>query len=209
MECDKMGHRCFFGKTSTGKTTLAKYIFWNESGKGIFYNTQLERVKGDVVKPAIQFQPHDIIDYDKIVLTPSVSIPQQERELNFIQSVLFRIGQQLQDARANPFINLYVDEAHIYSGKQSPDDPLQKIARQGLGHGVILNAISQRPADLNHTIITQSDVFYLFNVNDWELPYFDRYGIPVTDNLDWLRRPYHFIKYTSNGDTVLYRPIQP
>jgi len=146
-----MSHTCFFGKTSTGKTTLAKYIFKNEPMKGIFYNTQLEQVKGDITIRATDFKPSLIPKYDKIVLTPSVSIPQQERELNYIQSILFRIGSKLQDARAKPFVKLYVDEAHIFSPKYSTDDALQRIARQGLGHGVILNAISQRPADLNVT----------------------------------------------------------
>jgi len=148
--------------------------------------------------------------YDKIVLTPSVSIPQQERELNYIQSILFRIGSKLQDARAKPFVKLYVDEAHIFSPKYSTDDALQRIARQGLGHGVILNAISQRPADLNHTIITQSGTFYFFAINEWDMPYFERYGIPITtpDAIQWLRQPYHFIKYTTDGKITYYEPIR-
>lgn len=92
-----------------------------------------------------------------IVLDVSEYI-EEEEVLNLIETVLealFRKGKKLK----KPF-PVFIEEAHNYipqQGSTSASKIIKKFAKQGRKRGLGLIAISQRPAEVDKAVITQSD----------------------------------------------------
>ena len=53
-----------------------------------------------------------------------------------------------------------------------------------VGYGIRAVGISQRPADVSHTILTQSLYHVIFYIGDYDHPYFRKYNIPIEPQLE-------------------------
>lgn len=193
-------HCCIFGATSSGKTYLAGHLFQSLPNYNIFFNVQYE--------PAISrdFNGFECCGLDefcemmeagarRIVYNPESEDPAgQAEECKEIIDILFSMGKIINQAgRRFVWCHLYIDEVHILSSKKSPYPPIDRIATQGKRFGVAGIFISQRPALVSQTLITQSDRQMIFRCNSYEIPYFERYGYPISDFQSWLNKPYHYI----------------
>jgi hypothetical protein len=69
-----------------------------------------------------------------------------------------------------------LDEVHLYTGKEVLNE-LKRVATGGLRHGINGIWISQRPALIDNTLMTQSQGMIIFRTY-MEEQYFDRYRIP-------------------------------
>jgi len=194
-------HICVFGSTSSGKTYWSGYMFRQMPNWNIFFNTQAE--------PALSrdfggYEVSGIEDFTealteghrrRIVYTPeSETIAEQQEEISEIIDILYGIGKIMNAAgRRHIWCHLYIDEVHLLSSKKSPFSMVDRIATQGKRYGVVGVFISQRPALVSQTLITQSDSQVIFRCNSYEIPYFERYGFPISEYKIWLARPYHYI----------------
>lgn len=81
-------------------------------------------------------------------------------------------------ARPGPEVLLAVDEAYYYAAEGLADGPLHLVARRGRKYGLALLAVTQRPADVSKTLVTQCSRHILFKTS-CEGPWFSRYGLPA------------------------------
>ncbi|MDO4921352.1 MAG: ATP-binding protein [Phascolarctobacterium sp.] len=110
-----------------------------------------------------------IIDFSEVpsdILTLIVSL---------IARVIFSVQQWTNSAHRHP-IALFCDEAHLYipaNTEKSIDDAslvtFERISKEGRKYGIGLVVISQRPSEVNRTVLSQSNNFIamrLTNVDD-------------------------------------------
>lgn len=106
-----------------------------------------------------QNQGVKIIDFSEV---PSDVLPLM---VSLVGRLIFSIQQWMQSEDRHP-ISLFCDEAHLYlpekTGSSIEDTGLhnfERIAKEGRKYGIGLVVISQRPAEVNRTILSQSNNF--------------------------------------------------
>ena len=100
-----------------------------------------------------------IIDFSEV---PSDILPLMT---GLISRIIFTIQQWMDDGKRQP-IALFCDEAHLYipaNTQDSIDDRglknFERIAKEGRKYGISLVVISQRPADVSKTVLSQCGNF--------------------------------------------------
>lgn len=169
------GHSTIIGITRSGKTYATKKSLSNVREGVIFFNTQLEEMPNSfinvscndnitVIKKAIQKGL-------KINYKPCLDSDIRDKELMYIVDMLYTRGNTNK-------MYLVVDEVHLYE-KESLKKLIQ-VATTGLRFGIAGIWISQRPANIDNTLMTQSNQFIIFDTN-MESQYFTRYGMPADE----------------------------
>lgn len=193
------------GGTGSGKTTFATWMFKNVGALAVFYNTQLE-VRVEQAGTALVYNMNGFRKaynkgYRKIVFNPNEDDEIAEKELESLIELLFKLGYEInKDAKdtPKPFCYLFIDEIQEYSSKTSKNQVVDRVWKRGRRYGIVGIAISQRPADVSHTILTQSRQHIIFRLGQYEKGYFDTYKIPIfkdSEYAEWLERDYHFLVY--------------
>lgn len=176
------GHNTVIGITRSGKTYAIKKTLAGVKEGVIFFNTQHEEMPNTFINCTaadnIESIKRAIRSGAKINYIPDLDSKIREKELIFIINALYQ--------RSNiSKIYLVVDEVHLYE-----KDALKKliqVSTTGLRFGIYGIWISQRPANVDNTLMTQSEQFIIFRTN-MESGYFDRYGIPADQIKDLLEK---------------------
>jgi hypothetical protein len=145
----------------------------------LFYNTQLE----DDLPGYREINP------DGVTWGQVVKLLKRGEKLNLLpptypekkEKLLAGIVQRLFDSgftKINPMY-LAVDEVHLYDEKTVLPE-LIRVATGGMKFGIRGVWISQRPALIPNTLMTQSVRMLMFPCN-METQYFKRYGIPYDE----------------------------
>jgi len=199
--------------TGSGKTTFASKEYEELSLLCVFINTNLEVIP-EQASQVIVHSPDEVIEainsgYRKICYNPKSDKEISPEEIDEIRRILFNIGIKINAKRRKPLVVavLFIDEIQEYSSLHRPHAGIDRLWKRGRRHGVIGVAISQRPADVSHTILTQCQHHVIFKLGTYEMPYFERYHIPIEDHIEWLDKDYHFVIF--DGQTVKrYYPIE-
>ncbi|MCL2445416.1 MAG: ATP-binding protein [Oscillospiraceae bacterium] len=100
-----------------------------------------------------------IIDFSEV---PSDVLPLM---VSLIARIIFYVQQWMEKEKVHP-IAIFCDEAHLYipqNTNQSIEDAslssFERIAKEGRKYGVGLVVISQRPSEVNRTVLSQSGNF--------------------------------------------------
>lgn len=134
---------------------LQKYEwFWNFSQKLLGYEKNCRGVK--------------IIDFSEV---PSDILP---LIIGLVGRIVFSIQQWTKEEERHP-IALFCDEAHLYISEkptssidQSALNSFERIAKEGRKYGVGLVVVSQRPADVNRTVLSQSSNYVAMRLTNAE-----------------------------------------
>lgn len=109
-----------------------------------------------------------IIDFSEV---PSDVLPLM---VSLVGRLVFSIQQWIRSDERHP-ISLFCDEAHLYlpekTGSSIEDAGLhnfERIAKEGRKYGIGLVVISQRPAEVNRTILSQSNNFIAMRLTNAE-----------------------------------------
>ena len=109
-----------------------------------------------------------IIDFSEV---PSDILP---LIIGLVARVVFSVQQWVDDSKRHP-IALFCDEAHLYipsNPEQSIDEAglrsFKRIAKEGRKYGIALISISQRPAEVSRTILSQSCNFVSMRLTNAE-----------------------------------------
>lgn len=189
---DLESHTDIFGRSSAGKTYLFREVVWRQTKKRIvFLNTQHEHGFGPWIRKwdvRLLAQPGARVN----LIGPRISAAENGNEglktlLARVVDDCFRVGERAAVDRSG-WVIIAVDESHLISPKGSPDDPLQRIYTNGHRHGVKGVTLTQRPALLSHTVLSQAPTHVLFDLDDFELPYLRKYGVPEHAQR-WIREP--------------------
>lgn len=131
---------------------------WMEELATILLGSSRVRGKGGV----------KIIDFSEV---PSDVLPLM---IGLVARVVFSIQQWTEKAKQHP-IALLCDEAHLYiperlsSGvSEAGLKPFERIAKEGRKYGVGLVVISQRPAEVNRTVLSQCNNFLAMRLTNAE-----------------------------------------
>jgi hypothetical protein len=194
VEADLESHTSIFGRTSSGKTYLFREAIWKKTKKRIvFVNTQRELGFG----PEISAHNWHISLLTKPAARVNLVPPLLSARANGQAATLDLCARIVDDCIAvgnkvardrRGLVVLAFDEAHLLSPKGSPDDPLQRVATNGNRFGIKGAFITQRPAKLSHTVISQSMTKVLFDLDDYEQPYLDHYAVPQGVQ-EWIKAP--------------------
>jgi DNA helicase HerA-like ATPase len=136
-------------------TELQKYEwFWNFSQKLLGYEKNCRGVK--------------IIDFSEV---PSDILP---LIIGLVGRIVFSIQQWTKEEERHP-IALFCDEAHLYISEkptssidQSALNSFERIAKEGRKYGIGLVVVSQRPADVNRTVLSQSSNYVAMRLTNAE-----------------------------------------
>jgi hypothetical protein len=187
------GHTTVIGMTQNGKTYTVNRILKNQKRGVLFFNTQLEDLKGyikvdkttsfTVIKSLLK-KGHKLNYY------PSSRLSTQGQELIFLVSQIFENGNFSKEN----YIYMVVDEVHLF--KKKALESVCRIATGGIRFGVHGIFLSQRPANIDNTLMTQSTEMLIFFCS-MESQYFKNYCIPIEDILQRIEKngKYSFCSY--------------
>jgi len=205
----KKYHLFICGITGSGKTTLATKIYENLDTICIFINTNEERIP-ERASQIIIYDSNEFIEAielnaTKICLNPREFKEIETSEIERITKILMTMGRERK--KEGIFAHIFIDEVQEYSSLHKPNINIDRIWKRGRRYGIIGCAISQRPADVSHTILTQSQFHVIFKLGTYETPYFERYKIPIEEHKEWLKKPYHIIVF-DGVEVKRYYPIK-
>ena len=208
-------HTFIAGITGSGKTVFASDQFSRSHRLAIFINTNNEVIpeqKADIVFHDVEGFCTAINKYKtkRLCLSPTMEHDITITDINNIIQILFEMGYKINENKTEPLIwcEIYIDEIQEYQGKMGKAPYITRIWKRGRRYGIIGIAMSQRPADVSHTVLTQSKTHYIFDMGQYEKGYFESYGIPVfePEYMEWLRNDYHYLKY-EKGEVTKHEPI--
>ena len=125
-------------------------------------------------------------------------------EITNLTNILFRIGAHL--PKRTIWCNLFVDEAHEIAPLHDDNNPLNRIATKGLRYGIALTCMTQRPASLHNTTLTQAKNHFFFNINFYETPYFSKFKLPFEQIEEHIKQDYHFAHWNGK-EFIKYQPL--
>jgi DNA helicase HerA-like ATPase len=187
------GHTTVIGMTQNGKTYTVSHLLESQKRGVLFFNAQMEDLQGYIkVDKTTKFS---IIlkllkKGQKINYFPSSRMSEQQNEISFLIEQLFENGH----FNKKNFIYFVVDEAHLFKKKSL--EQVCRIATGGLRFGIHGVFLSQRPANLDNTIMTQSTDMLIFFCS-MESQYFKNYSIPIQQIIDEITKhgKYSFCSY--------------
>lgn len=152
----------FYGKLSRfiqrleSKTTDKRLNFMFSDDEDLLKYDYMGNLCKRLMAPASQSGGVKIIDFSEV---PSDILP---LIVSLIARVIFYVQQWMDKDKLNP-ISIFCDEAHLYmpaNAKYGVEDSslqsFERIAKEGRKYGVGLVVISQRPSEVNRTVLSQS-----------------------------------------------------
>lgn len=152
----------FYGKLSRfiqrleSKVTDKRLNFMFSDNEDLLKYDYMTKLCKQLMAPASQAGGVKIIDFSEV---PSDILP---LIVSLIARVIFYVQQWMEKDKLNP-ISIFCDEAHLYmpaNAKYGVEDSslqsFERIAKEGRKYGVGLVVISQRPSEVNRTVLSQS-----------------------------------------------------
>lgn len=144
------------------------FMFSNDSSL-LDYNYMEEMCKS-LLQPAAKGKAGiKVVDFSEV---PSDILP---LIVSLIARVVFSVQQWTESEKRHP-VAIFCDEAHLYIPAQTDKsidaaslDTFERISKEGRKYGVGLVVISQRPSEVNRTVLSQSNNFIamrLTNIDD-------------------------------------------
>lgn len=188
---DKNEHYAVFGQTRSGKTTSTYTMLHNQKKAVLFFNTQ------QIIIP-------NYVSVDKKTpIKTFLRLIQNGKKINYVPDREYRqyelpaLVNLLYGFAKNYKIDLYlvIDEIHLYEKRALKS--AEEVATTGIRWGIHLIAISQRPAKVSNTILTQCTSFLFFKISIMERQYLESYRIPFEDVYNKLKNPYEYVIFDS------------
>jgi hypothetical protein len=171
-------HTAVFGQTRSGKTYGARESLQKQSKGVLFFNTQQIRFPGAWTVATKQTDFDDIVDGliggEKIVYNPSREHRQQE-----LATIILLLYKAAEEHMSDLDIYVVIDEVHLFTGRALA--ACVELATTGIRWGLKAVWISQRPAKVDNTLMTQSTRFVLYELSQMESQYFKTYRLPFEE----------------------------
>lgn len=170
------------GITRSGKTYGAVHSL-KKQGRGVlFVNTNNSPIPRGWTRCDLSTDTQDMLDEliggGKLAYTPDRRYRQQE--VSALIAWLFHVAE-----REELDIYVAVDEVHLYSGAALR--ACRELATTGIRHGLKPIWISQRPAMIDNTLITQSTKLVAYDLSQAEMRWLKEYRYPYEEIFSRLR----------------------
>lgn len=153
-----------FGRTGTGKSVLAHFLFRTipvrlptKSNQNAFWRIAID-ITDSIVDDALTFADPNDIPWGE---SPS---------LRFLPTDISTLTQDVDTLYTNVFFHgncwVWLDEANEVSSAHSTIPGLRKVLLQGRKEQVGQCSVTPRPVDINKSIVTQSEHLFLFPLTD-------------------------------------------
>lgn len=155
----------FFGKLSrflqrlTAKTLDKRLNFMFSDAEELLDFSYMEVLCRHLMLPASQGGGIKILDFSEV---PSDILPLM---VSLLARIVFSVQQWTERSKLNP-LAIFCDEAHLYipaNAQQGVEisslQSFERIAKEGRKYGVGLVIVSQRPSEVNRTVLSQSSNF--------------------------------------------------
>lgn len=136
--------------------------------KSLLDYNYMNKLCKQIMSPASQSGGVKIIDFSEV---PSDILPLM---VSLIARLIFSVQQWVDKEKINP-IAIFCDEAHLYipaNAQQGVEisslHSFERISKEGRKYGVGLVVISQRPSEVNHTVLSQSSNFIAMRLTNAE-----------------------------------------
>lgn len=194
-------HTLVIGRTRTGKTYGVKNTLARMPEPVFFINTQYEdllkyitatcNTSWNLIRKVLR--NHELRGHNKINYEPGNVPANRDQELTALITAMFKTTWPRR-------IYVVIDEVHLF--KQKPLEQIQRIATGGLRYNINGIFISQRPALVDNTIMTQAQKFVIYK-NSMEDDYLRRYGLPAEEIKNRLVNApdYSYVEYDFIGVT--------
>lgn len=159
----------FIQRLESKRTDKRLNFLFNESEDVIAYD-YIDKISKSLMHPNClqKGKGVKIIDFSEV---PSDVLPLM---VSLVGRLIFSIQQWIKKESRHP-IAIFCDEAHLYlpekTGSSIEDAGLhnfERIAKEGRKYGISLVVISQRPAEVNRTILSQSNNFIAMRLTNAE-----------------------------------------
>lgn len=173
-------HCTVLGLTQHGKTYGTIKTLDTIKEPILFFNTNETSLKGIKGKWYDANGSHDmnqlihaLKEGYKVNFIPSTDIKKAGIQLKYITDEIYNYGRI-------PF-RFVIDEVHLFwmAGSKPGQEALTRLASTGLGRGYKCMFLSQRPAMVNNTLLTQSTKHILFALGLNDESYLKQNGFPV------------------------------
>ena len=159
----------FIQRLESKKSDKRLNFLFNESSEVLAYDYMEHLSKVLMHSSSLQVNKGvKIIDFSEV---PSDVLPLM---VSLVGRLVFSIQQWIRKDNRHP-IALFCDEAHLYlpeKTRSSLEDAglqnFERIAKEGRKYGIGLVVISQRPAEVNRTILSQSNNFVAMRLTNAE-----------------------------------------
>lgn len=176
-------HTCVIGVTGSGKTYGTVRSLQRVKEPVLFFNTKHDE---NIPKTFLVMTRENsyiqlkraLVRGRKINYLPSRDEKEREKELVNLIRFLF-------DSSGLP-VYFVVDEVHLY-GRRSAYYKLMEVATTGRSYGIRAVWMSQRPANIDNNLMSQSEKFIVFKCS-LENQYLKRYGFPVEEMEDGFKK---------------------
>ena len=159
----------FIQRLESKKNDKRLNFLFNESSEILDYD-YVEKLS-KILMHSSSLQPKKgvkIIDFSEV---PSDVLPLM---VSLVGRIVFSIQQWIEKEKRHP-IALFCDEAHLYLPEKTNSSleatglqNFERIAKEGRKYGIGLVVISQRPAEVNRTILSQSNNFIAMRLTNAE-----------------------------------------
>lgn len=165
----------YFGKLTrfiqrlNAKIQDRRLNFMFSDSESLFEYSYMKTLCQKLMAPASQGGGVKILDFSEV---PSDILP---LIVSLVARLIFSVQQWVKKEELQP-IALFCDEAHLYvpanareGVENSSLHSFERIAKEGRKYGVGLVVITQRPSEVNHTVLSQSSNFIamrLTNIDD-------------------------------------------
>ena len=197
-QIDFTGHTTVIGRTGSGKTYGVLESLTRQKHASLFLDTVItskpkmydhNSVKADTKKSDIELIYGALRDKCQVCLSFNRSSEDYRNDMTYnLINYLMKFGWMDK-------LLVVVDEVHLYS--KHGIKALEQIATVGRHKGIFLVAISQRPANISNTIMTQSEKFVVFSLSGMETDYLKRYNIPAENILEKTTEQYTYVTWDS------------
>lgn len=196
-------HVLVIGKTGTGKTYWTAQVMDRHIKSFIFVNPQYERAVSEICDCSVD-EGSDVIEaledgHRKIEFLPAENDIEAIDQLETIRRDLWAAALEMKIKEGQWWIDMVIDEAHIYAWLGSRTD-LQNFARRGRRWGVRTWFLTPQPQDLAKSIVNSVDWQVIFRLGQYSSIYFKNYHIPIEGHLDHLAKEHSYVIY--DGDVI-------
>lgn len=185
-------HTCILGLTRHGKTYAIMQTLSKLNEGCLFFNVQHEETPKGFIKADMDTTKNQlksaIRNKQKINYVPSTDIEEMQKELSALINMLYEASGWN--------MRLVVDEVHLM--KKTALGNCIRVATTGLRHGIKAVWLSQRPANVDNTLYSQSTKFVIFALGKPDINYLKNHGFPVEEFVEKTQNEkYRFVIFDS------------